>query len=91
MTCAEFRALLADHLGGELVVEVKEQFETHRGGCTHCGYFLESYSYTVKVTRLLPRTGPLPTGLEERLRAAVARAMAQPAEPAAVSSPPAAG
>lgn len=88
MTCAEFRALLADHLGDELVVDVREQFETHRTGCTNCGFFLESYTYTVKVTRLLPRTGPLPAGLEERLRAAVARAMAPPAE---AVSPPAAG
>jgi hypothetical protein len=88
VTCAEFRALLADHLGDELVVAVREQFDTHRTGCTHCGYFLESYTYTVKVTRLLPKAGPLPPGLEERLRAAVARAVGQPA---AVSAPPAAG
>jgi hypothetical protein len=79
MTCAEFRALLADHLGGELVVDVREKFDTHRTGCQHCGFFLESYTYTVKVTRLLPKSGPLPPGLEERLRTAVARAMAEPA------------
>ena len=79
MTCAEFRSLLADHLGGELVVDVREKFDTHRTGCQHCGFFLESYTYTVKVTRLLPKSGPLPPGLEERLRAAVTKAMAEPA------------
>jgi hypothetical protein len=85
MTCTEFRALLADHLVNELLVEVREKFETHRTGCTNCGFFLESYSYTVKVTRLLPRTGPLPPGLEERLRAAVAKALTQPAEESAAA------
>jgi hypothetical protein len=77
MTCAEFRSLLADHLGDELVVDVRDKFETHRTGCQHCGFFLESYSYTVKVTRLLPKTGPLPPGLEERLRTAVSKALAE--------------
>ncbi len=85
MTCTEFRGLLADHLGNELLVEVREKFETHKTGCTNCGFFLESYSYTVKVTRLLPRTGPLPPGLEERLRAAVAKALAAPAEESAAA------
>ncbi len=84
MTCAQFRALLGDHVGGELVVEVKEQFDTHQVTCAHCTYFLESYTHTVKVTRLLPKTGPLPPGLEERLRAAVAKVLAdEPGEPAA--------
>jgi len=71
MTCDEFRELLCDHAGGELLVEVLEVFELHRSGCQDCGFYLESYTHTVKVTRLLPRCGPLPDGVEARLRAAL--------------------
>jgi hypothetical protein len=68
MTCEEFRELLCDHLCNELLTEVRERFEYHRSGCEHCGNFFESYSYTVKVTRQLPRCGPLPPSLEAKLR-----------------------
>ncbi len=77
MTCTQFRALLADHLGNELIVEIREEFETHRIACEHCTYFLESYTHTVKITRRLPKSAPLPSGLEERLRAAVAKLLAE--------------
>ncbi|HEX4611729.1 MAG TPA: hypothetical protein VH092_26265 [Urbifossiella sp.] len=87
MTCTEFRALLADHLGNELVVEIREKFETHRVGCEHCEFFLESYTHTVRITRLLPKAHPLPPGLEARLRAAVARAAADPETPAESARP----
>lgn len=76
MTCTEFRALLTDHHGNELVAEVRARFEFHKTDCTHCGFFLESFTVTVKLSRRLPRT--LPPGLEERLRAGVAKAMAEP-------------
>lgn len=79
MTCKEFRALLTDHLVDELLAEVRAKFDSHRGDCTHCGYFLESFTFTVRVTRLLPRE--MPPGLEERLRTAVTKALAE--EPAA--------
>jgi hypothetical protein len=79
MTCTEFRALLTDHHGNELLAEVRALFDGHKTECTHCGYFLESFTFTVRVTRLLPRT--LPPGLEERLRAGVTKALAEePAE-----------
>ncbi|QDU22642.1 anti-sigma factor [Urbifossiella limnaea] len=79
MTCTEFRALLTDHHGNELVAEVRTKFESHRVGCAHCEVFLESFTFTVKLTRRLPR--PMPAGLEERLRAGVAKKMAdEPAE-----------
>ena len=67
MTCDEFRQLMADHLGDELVVEVKQQFEFHRSSCETCGFDLESYTYTVKLSRKLPRCGPLPREVEQRL------------------------
>ncbi|MDB5307414.1 MAG: hypothetical protein JWO38_1616 [Gemmataceae bacterium] len=68
MTCDEFRQLLGDHLGGELVVEVRESFETHRVECENCEFYLESYTHTVKITRKLPKCGPLPSAVEARLR-----------------------
>jgi hypothetical protein len=68
MSCTEFRDLLGDHLGGELVIEVRESFDTHRSECEHCGNYLESYTHTVKITRKLSKPGPLPPGLETRLR-----------------------
>ena len=71
MTCDEFRQLLGEHHAGELVVEVTERFDFHRTGCPDCGFYLESYTHTVKVMRLL-KCGPLPAGVEERLRAACA-------------------
>ena len=36
--------------------------------CENCGFYLESYSYTVRITRKLPRCGPLPATVEARLR-----------------------
>jgi hypothetical protein len=68
LTCDQFRELLGDHLGGELVVEVQEKFEVHRSGCEHCGNYLETYTHTVKVTRKLPKC-ELPKDVEARLRA----------------------
>lgn len=68
MTCEEFRELMSDHLGNEMITEIRERFEGHRTGCESCGFFLESYTYTVKITRKLPRCGPLPTDVEARLR-----------------------
>ena len=79
MTCKEFRALLTDHHGNELLAEVRALFDGHRTECTHCGYFLESFTFTVTVTRRLPRA--MPPGVEERLRARVEQALAEePAE-----------
>ncbi len=71
MTCDEFRELLVDHVGGELVVEIRESFETHRTGCSNCGFYLESYTHTVRITRLLRKHSPLPGHLEAKLRAIV--------------------
>lgn len=68
MTCDEFRDLLSDHHAGELVVEIKERFEVHRGSCPDCGPYHESFTHTVKITARLPKAGPLPPAVEARLR-----------------------
>jgi hypothetical protein len=71
LTCDELRELIADHLDGELLVEKQESFQLHLRGCENCGFYLESYTHTVKVVKKLPRCGPLPTGVEAKLRAAL--------------------
>ncbi len=71
LTCDQFRQLLGDHLGDELEVEVRQSFEAHKAGCRDCVFYLESYTYTVRITRKLPKAGPLPAGLEAKLRAAL--------------------
>ncbi len=67
MTCDQFRDLLIDHVEGELIVEVQELFEIHRSRCPNCGAYLDSYHFTIRITRKLPGP-PLPADVEARLR-----------------------
>lgn len=68
MNCDELRKLLADYQAGELVVEVRQTFEVHCKGCGTCDVLVQSYTFTAKVARALPRCG-LPPAFEARLRA----------------------
>jgi predicted Zn-ribbon and HTH transcriptional regulator len=70
LTCAELRDLLGDHVAGELVTEKKESFELHIKQCEDCGFYVESYTHTVKVVKKLPKCS-LPAGTEAKLRAAL--------------------
>ena len=71
MTCNELVDKLLEDLDGELVEDQKTRAEVHLTGCDNCKFYLESYTHTVKVTRLLPKCGPLPDGLAAKLRAVV--------------------
>jgi len=71
MTCADLIAALVDYLGEEMVVEVRETFRLHVDGCAKCGAYVATYTHTIKVSRLLPKCGPLPPALEARLRKAL--------------------
>jgi hypothetical protein len=71
LTCDELRALIGDHHDGELQVEKRESFQLHLKGCQDCGFYLESYTHTVKVVKKLPSCGPLPAAVEARLREAI--------------------
>ena len=77
LTCDELRELIADHLGGELATEKTESFQFHVKGCKDCGYYVESYTHTVKVVRKLPRCGPLPANVEAKLREALKEHLAK--------------
>jgi hypothetical protein len=71
MTCAELMDALVDYLGGELVIEHRETVRLHIAGCDKCGSIVATYEHTVRVSRLLPKCGPLPPEVEARLRKAV--------------------
>ena len=69
LTCAELRNLLGDHVAGELA-DRQESFEIHLKSCEDCGFYLESYTHTVKVVKKLPKCA-LPAATEAKLRAAL--------------------
>ncbi|MFO0805945.1 MAG: hypothetical protein U0791_22805 [Gemmataceae bacterium] len=75
-TCESLREHLYEHHAGELVVELREQFELHLVKCANCLHLVESYRHTVTVVKRLPRCG-LPAGTEERLRAALREHLAE--------------
>ena len=74
LTCEELSDLIADFLSGELEVEVRAKFTTHVDTCPNCGKSVELYRLTVRVSRALPKSEPLPPEVEKRLRAAIAAA-----------------
>lgn len=71
LTCEELRELLFDHCSGELVVDKQESFKVHLDGCEHCNNYVASYTYTVTVTKKLPKCTKLPADVEARLRQAL--------------------
>jgi anti-sigma factor RsiW len=62
------RDKLLEYVDGELVEEEKTRAVTHLGECENCNVYLETYTYTVKVVKRLPKCGPLPDGVSARLR-----------------------
>ena len=68
MKCQELRDKLLEYVDGELVEEEKTRAVTHLGECEHCNVYLETYTYTVKVVKRLPKCGPLPDAVASRLR-----------------------
>jgi anti-sigma factor RsiW len=71
MTCQELHDLLFDYIGGELIVEQRQTIEIHISGCPDCTIRIETYRHTVRLARALPKCGPLPPAVEERLRKVV--------------------
>jgi anti-sigma factor RsiW len=68
VTCQDLRDKLLEYVDGELVGEEQTRAVTHLGECEHCNVYLETYTYTVKVVKRLPKCGPLPAGVDSRLR-----------------------
>lgn len=80
MTCTELMDALADYVSEELVVEVRETFRLHIDGCPKCGPYVATFTHTIKVSRALPKCGPLPPALEARLRKALAAELGEKVE-----------
>ena len=68
MTCDELVDLMLDFVGGELSEEESNAIKAHLCACQGCGISIEMYQLTIRVTRLLPKTEPLPSAFEQRLR-----------------------
>ena len=75
MSCDELIDKLMDYLDGEMVEEQRALVKVHLDSCPNCPSYVESYTYTVKVVRKLPRCGKLPEAVEQRLRAALKDAL----------------
>ena len=69
LTCAEMIEWLYEFFEGELVEERLESFQIHIAGCSQCGNYVQTYQHTVRMTRSLPRCGPLPTAFAAKLQA----------------------
>jgi anti-sigma factor RsiW len=70
ITCRELTELLMEFVSGELPPERHEHIEKHLHLCSPCMILVETYRYTITLSRNLPRQ-PLPPACEQRLRAAV--------------------
>lgn len=77
MTCHELIDQLLEYLDGDLVEEQHTQATVHLDGCENCRFYLESYTHTTRVVRNL-RCRPLPTSVEEKLRAVLGEHLRDP-------------
>ena len=52
MTCREFADFMMDYLAGELLPQVRQQFDIHLTLCSNCRKYLKSYEETVRLGKL---------------------------------------
>jgi anti-sigma factor RsiW len=53
MNCREFIGFLVEYLDGELLAEVRAEFEGHLGECHSCTAYLASYRQTILAARIV--------------------------------------
>ena len=70
MTCTEFIALLDELIDDTLPPELRSQLQDHLRGCEHCEVTLNTTRKTIEIYRS-HEVYELPTGLRERLHAAI--------------------
>ena len=70
MTCTEFLALLDDLIDDSVTPEMRAQLQQHLGLCDHCMVTLNTTRKTIEIYRS-HEIYDLPTGLRERLHAAI--------------------
>ncbi len=73
LTCRELVDLILDYIDEALEADRKDLFDVHLTGCKNCVVYVETYRLTVKVSRALPKCGPVPPTLEQRFKAALAK------------------
>jgi anti-sigma factor RsiW len=67
-SCPRIVALLSDYIDGRLPADVRQDLETHLGGCGECARFVESFRSTVSLLHSLS-DADLPEELRTRLKA----------------------
>jgi len=70
VTCKEFLALLDDLIDGTVTAEMRAELETHLGRCGHCQVIFNTTRKTIEIYRS-HEIYELPTGLRDRLHAAI--------------------
>ena len=70
MTCTEFLALLDDLIDDAVAPETRAELQKHLKGCEHCEVTLNTTRKTIEIYRS-HEIYDLPTGLRERLHAAI--------------------
>jgi hypothetical protein len=70
VTCSEFLALLDDLIDDSVSTEMRTELQAHLKGCEHCVITLNTTRKTIEIYRS-HEIYDLPTGLRERLHAAI--------------------
>jgi anti-sigma factor (TIGR02949 family) len=70
MNCHEMVDRLIEYLDGELTPEEAQRMREHLCECPPCGWYVQTYTLTIQITRRLPSKSP-PEAVLERLRQAV--------------------
>ena len=77
LTCEELVDLLLDYVDESLSAEQVAAVKEHLCGCPPCVHTVEAYQITIRISRALPKSAPLPPAFEERLRTALATHLAE--------------
>jgi anti-sigma factor RsiW len=72
VTCRELAELLFDFVAEELPAERRTDLTAHLDRCPPCVLLVQTYQYTIRVTRHLPQR-PVPDSLQARLNQALAQ------------------
>jgi anti-sigma factor RsiW len=70
VTCSEFLAELDDYIDASVSVTLRADLEAHLKDCEHCVITLHTTRKTIEIYRT-HELYELPTGLRERLQAAI--------------------
>ena len=70
MTCKEFLALLDDLIDDTVTAETRAELQAHLGRCGHCEVVFNTTKKTIEIYRS-HEIYDLPTGLRDRLHAAI--------------------